>query len=80
MLLLCQVVCRQMGYMGEMRTAERGEFGEGRDIILMAELGCRGTEDSIVDCHFDGWGENYCGHYQDVGVICYSGTSVCILY
>ena len=36
----------------------------------MDDMNCRGTENDISTCQFNGWGNNDCGHDQDVGVEC----------
>ena len=38
----------------------------------MHYLECNGSEASIAQCIFDGWG-SFCGHYNDVGVSCLPG-------
>ncbi|CAI8016962.1 Neurotrypsin, partial [Geodia barretti] len=37
--------------------------------VWMHYLQCNGSEASIAQCPFDGWGSS-CGHYEDVGVMC----------
>jgi hypothetical protein len=45
-------------------------FGRGTGDILLDDLGCTGTEDSLFDCSNRGIGVHNCGHSEDVGVVC----------
>nr|XP_022333493.1 deleted in malignant brain tumors 1 protein-like [Crassostrea virginica] len=36
----------------------------------MDDMNCGGKELDISDCGFGGWGQNNCGHSEDIGVIC----------
>lgn len=36
----------------------------------MDDMNCKGTENDISACQFNGWGNNDCGHGEDVGVEC----------
>ena len=47
-------------------------FARGSGPILLENLQCSGTEDSLADCRHDGWGMtyDYCSHGRDSGVIC----------
>ena len=31
---------------------------------------CTGHENSLTECRHREWGEENCGHYEDVGVMC----------
>lgn len=44
------------------------EDGTGK--IWLANIGCTGTEETLVDCYHSGWGVKYCTHGQDVGIEC----------
>ena len=39
----------------------------------MDDVQCGGTEATLQECQFNGWGLNNCAHNEDVGVICLNG-------
>lgn len=61
------VICRQLGFSGGRRLAT---LDPGKGPIWMDGLSCHGTETTIADCQFNGWGNNTCNHSQDVAVSC----------
>ena len=67
------VVCRAMGFgFGQARCC--AEFGQGDGDILMSNLQCTGSEASLSECPFDGWGVHQCSHEEDAGVFCHNQT------
>ena len=45
-------------------------FGQGTGLIFLDNVGCTGTESSLLSCSHRGIGVHYCGHYSDAGVVC----------
>lgn len=48
-------------------------FGQGVGDILLDDVRCVGTETSIAECDFPGWGMHNCGHHEDASVMCTDG-------
>ena len=65
------VVCRQLGFERAQRAYYRAHpYGEGTGPILLDDLSCRGSEQSILECRHNGWGVHDCKHNEDAGVDC----------
>ncbi|XP_069766213.1 HHIP-like protein 1 isoform X2 [Narcine bancroftii] len=65
------VVCRQLGYPAAIRTARKSEFGGSTALrILLDDVRCQGTENSLLLCKHSPIGEHNCSHDEDAGVVC----------
>ena len=74
-----KVICRQLGHSVETAQAiantnssnHEPRFGQGAGPILLAGVGCLGSELNMSMCDHDGWGSSdECTHEMDAGVIC----------
>jgi len=60
------VACRQLGFARAASIFDANGSGE----IWMDNLNCVGTETSLDQCPFNGFGNHNCGHQEDVGLSC----------
>ncbi len=65
------VVCRQLGYTGRGHTVYTA--GGGSPTPLMDNVSCTGSEASLAQCDFAGWGVENCVSSEAVGVRCMPG-------
>ncbi|XP_052271836.1 LOW QUALITY PROTEIN: deleted in malignant brain tumors 1 protein-like [Dreissena polymorpha] len=71
--LAATVVCRMLGFTGNLITAEAkhgATYGQGTGPILLDDVRCDGDEWSLSYCQTNKWGEHNCNHAKDVGVDC----------
>ncbi|XP_782286.3 scavenger receptor cysteine-rich domain-containing group B protein [Strongylocentrotus purpuratus] len=70
-----RVVCRQLGYSGDVGEARTGgTYGQGSEPTYLDEVGCSGYESRLEYCTHDGWGIEDCSHSEDAGVYCYDNN------
>ncbi|XP_061902006.1 LOW QUALITY PROTEIN: deleted in malignant brain tumors 1 protein-like [Entelurus aequoreus] len=64
------VVCQELGCGSALASKKSAYFGEGTGQVWMDDVECTGKEVSILKCSHRIFGENNCGHSEDVGVVC----------
>ena len=69
-----RVVCRQLGYPTTFRALPGNDVLDGTGQIWLDNVRCNGSEQNLISCSHDGWGNHNCRHYQDAGVECSSGN------
>uniref|UniRef100_A0A3B4CSC5 Deleted in malignant brain tumors 1 protein n=1 Tax=Pygocentrus nattereri TaxID=42514 RepID=A0A3B4CSC5_PYGNA len=65
-----EVVCGEMRCGRAVSVLHSAHFGQGREPILLDNVGCSGNESSLSNCSHDGFGKHNCSHREDAGVIC----------
>ncbi|XP_064631016.1 lysyl oxidase homolog 2-like [Lineus longissimus] len=65
------VVCRQLGFQGAKNVTTRGHFKTIMERkIWMDNVECKGDEEHVKDCRFNGWGQHNCDATEAAGVVC----------
>ena len=75
-----RVVCRQLGYAYPVRALPGYQVPDGTGQIWLNNVRCTGNEENLISCSHNGWGNTYCGHYQDAGVECSATGKIRIYY
>ncbi|XP_069120537.1 scavenger receptor cysteine-rich domain-containing group B protein-like [Argopecten irradians] len=65
-----RVACQQLGFSDNEHQRIMVKVGPGSGTIWMDNLACSGDESALSDCPFNGWGNENCGHTEDVGIVC----------
>ena len=66
-----KVTCQQLGLpSSQARALPKATFGQGPGPILLDEVSCTGSESRLIDCGHNDFGNNDCGHSEDVSVLC----------
>jgi hypothetical protein len=46
------------------------QFGQGSELIFLDEVGCVGSESTLIECRANAVGIHDCSHEEDAGVQC----------
>ena len=63
------VACRSLGF-NKGKVLNSAQTPNGTGAILLDDLHCTGTENSLLECQHNGIGIHNCQHSEDVGVFC----------
>ena len=64
------VVCRQLGCGHGISFGGTNDHGRGIGPIWLDNVVCTGEEEAITQCSHQDYGENNCGHSEDVSIVC----------
>ncbi|XP_060564396.1 coadhesin-like [Ruditapes philippinarum] len=75
--LAATVVCRMLKYPWTVpRVFPPNHFKQGTLPIMLDNVVCSGSENSLIQCQHNSWGVNDCSHSEDVGISCISALQV----
>ena len=63
-------MCRQLGFPEAITAVGYSAFGEGSGPVLMSDVQCLGTEETLQQCSYRDWVNSYLRSRYEVGVIC----------
>ncbi|XP_051745846.1 deleted in malignant brain tumors 1 protein-like isoform X2 [Ctenopharyngodon idella] len=69
------VVCRELNCGKALSASKNAHFGEGSGKIWISDVQCTGSESTLKNCRFNGWGIK-ATHTEDAGVICSGYTDL----
>ncbi|XP_062407987.1 uncharacterized protein LOC134099212 [Sardina pilchardus] len=73
-----EVVCRELRCGTAVCAPQSAFYGQGTGQILMDDVSCSGTEQSLTQCSYRGTHD--CGHREDAGVVCSTrGPSISLI-
>ncbi|XP_071953688.1 uncharacterized protein [Antedon mediterranea] len=65
-----EVVCRKLGFSGDVDVIPTATFGEGVGQIILDDVICEGNENDLNECDHAPLKGHNCAHSEDVGVRC----------
>lgn len=76
-----RVFCHMLGFPGAEAFHGLANFGEGEGDIVLDNLNCVGSEDSLFDCEGSTPFDHNCKHNEDAGVTCsHSGKIFLVIF
>ena len=64
------VVCSVLGYSGASEAPCCARYGEGTGRIILDDVGCSGSEESLLSCSHNGLYVHNCKHREDASAVC----------
>ncbi|XP_048185483.1 soluble scavenger receptor cysteine-rich domain-containing protein SSC5D [Perognathus longimembris pacificus] len=64
------VVCHELGCGNVRPRVGKTHYGPGSGPIWLDDMGCKGSETSLIECPSRPWGMHNCDHEEDVGLTC----------